>query len=69
MNKIAYAFNDSSNAEKEGITVEGRKYFFSKIDDLDNIPVLHCAKVSHAFVLEISRFRYWTQESNHEIVQ
>ncbi|KAF3385989.1 Profilin [Talaromyces pinophilus] len=44
MNKIAFAFNDSSNAEKEGITVEGRKYFFSKIDDLDNIPVLHCAK-------------------------
>ncbi|EEA19857.1 profilin, required for normal timing of actin polymerization in response to thermal stress [Talaromyces marneffei ATCC 18224] len=44
MNKIAFAFNDSSNAEKEGITVEGRKYFFSKIDELDNIPVLHCAK-------------------------
>lgn len=45
MNKIAFAFNNATTAQQEGITVGGTKYFFNKIDELDNIPVLHCAKV------------------------
>ncbi|KAL1962467.1 hypothetical protein VTN77DRAFT_9668 [Rasamsonia byssochlamydoides] len=43
-NAIAFAFNNAASAQEKGITVDGNKYFFNKISDLDNIPVLHCAK-------------------------
>jgi profilin len=47
MSQIASAFNNPASAQEKGITVGGNKYFFNKIDDLENIPVLHCAKVRH----------------------
>lgn len=51
MNAIAYAFNNAQTAQEKGITVGGAKYFFSKIGELDNIPVLHCAKVGWRFLM------------------
>lgn len=45
MNEIAFAFNDATSAQEKGIKVEGKKYFFNKIEDVNNIPVLHCAMV------------------------
>jgi len=45
MNAIAFAFNDASSAQSNGIHVGGTKYFFNKIEDIQNVPVLHCAKV------------------------
>lgn len=44
MNAIAFAFNDASSAQSNGIHVGGTKYFFNKIEDIQNVPVLHCAK-------------------------
>jgi hypothetical protein len=45
MNAIAFAFNDATSAQNHGITVEDKKYFFNKIEDVENIPILHCAMV------------------------
>ncbi|KAL2001021.1 hypothetical protein VTN02DRAFT_2334 [Thermoascus thermophilus] len=44
MNAIAFAFNNAASAQENGIRVGGTKYVFNKIEDLANIPVLHCAK-------------------------
>lgn len=46
MNAIAFAFNNAASAQENGIRVGGTKYVFNKIEDLANIPVLHCAKVT-----------------------
>lgn len=45
MNAIAFAFNNAASAQENGIRAGGKKYVFSKIADLSNVPVLHCAKV------------------------
>ncbi|QKX60227.1 uncharacterized protein TRUGW13939_07370 [Talaromyces rugulosus] len=44
MNSLAFAFNDASTAQKEGILVEGEKYILTTILDIDNIPIMHCPK-------------------------
>lgn len=44
MNAIAFAFNNAQSAQENGIRVGGTKYVFNKIEDLGNVPVLHCAK-------------------------
>lgn len=46
MNAIAFAFNNAQSAQENGIRVGGTKYVFNKIEDLGNVPVLHCAKVT-----------------------
>lgn len=46
MNSIAFAFNNAESAQSNGIYVGGTKYVFNKIEDIQNVPVLHCAKVS-----------------------
>lgn len=45
MNAIAFAFNNAESAQANGIYVGGTKYIFNKINEVENIPVLHCAKV------------------------
>ncbi|KAL2005146.1 hypothetical protein VTN00DRAFT_2996 [Thermoascus crustaceus] len=44
MNAIAFAFNNAESAQANGIYVGGTKYIFNKINEVENIPVLHCAK-------------------------
>jgi len=41
---ITGAFNDASSAQQNGIHVGGTKYYFSKIEEVDKVPILHCAK-------------------------
>ncbi|CRG88617.1 hypothetical protein PISL3812_05648 [Talaromyces islandicus] len=44
MNNLAFAFNDATAAQTDGILVEGEKYVFTTVLDIENIPVMHCPK-------------------------
>lgn len=41
MKKIAQVFNDPTEAQGNGLHFESQKYIFNKIDDIENIPVMH----------------------------
>jgi hypothetical protein len=45
MNGFAVAFNNASSAQEHGLYVGGTKYILNKIDDIENVPIMHCAKV------------------------
>ncbi|OKL62121.1 hypothetical protein UA08_02187 [Talaromyces atroroseus] len=41
MKKIALVFSDPSDAQGNGLHFESKRYVFNKIEDIENIPVMH----------------------------
>lgn len=45
MKKIALVFSDPSDAQGNGLHFESKRYVFNKIEDIENIPVMHSKSV------------------------